>query len=573
MKAMFRYLKPYRKGLVLATLAVTLATVCDLLLPTIMSQILNRGVYEKDLPYIIRCCGVMLAVSLVGLAAVLAGAKISSDVVAAFCADVRHVVFRKVNRMSFEEFDELGTAALVTRATHDVQTVSWVAAELCGTVVTIPVLFFGGVLLAIRKDVALSLCMLAFVPLIFAAVIIIGRKIYPLWIKSDEYIDKQNDLMRHRIRGVRVIRAFGAEGKEHDRIAQATRTMAEYIIRGNVAMGLIAPLATLLLNLAAVLIVYISGIRMESGSSLSGGDVFAIVQYVSLVTGGVIMAAFTIISLPQAKVAADRIGQILTAKGMADPIAPQDLVFTGDIEFENVTFRYEGAAEPALKEISLKIHPGQKVAVIGGTGAGKSTLVSMLLGFRLPTEGRVLLDGVPTTKLSRFTMRENMSCALQNATIFSGSIRENVRIGKPTADDDQIREALRIAQALEFVDSLPEGLDHNITQSGKNLSGGQKQRLSIARAVLKDAPIYIFDDSFSALDFLTEARLRAALAEKVRGKTQIVITQRITSAMHADCVFVMDNGMLVDAGTHAQLLQRCDVYREIYISQTGGEVL
>lgn len=573
MKAMFRYLKPYRKGLVLATLAVTLATACDLLLPTIMSQILNRGVYEKDLPYIIRCCGVMLVVSLVGLASVLAGAKISSDVVAAFCADVRHMVFRKVNRMSFEEFGELGTAALVTRATHDVQTVSWVAAELCGTVVTIPVLFFGGVLLAMRKDVALSLCMLAFVPLIFAAVIVIGRKIYPLWIKSDEYIDKQNDLMRHRIRGVRVIRAFGAEGKEHDRIAQATRTMAEYIIRGNVAMGLIAPLATLLLNLAAVLIVYISGIRMESGSSLSGGDVFAIVQYVSLVTGGVIMAAFTIISLPQAKVAADRIGQVLTAKGMADPIAPQDLVFTGDIEFENVTFRYEGAAEPALKEISLKIHPGQKVAVIGGTGAGKSTLVSMLLGFRLPTEGRVLLDGIPTTKLSRFTMRENMSCALQNATIFSGSIRENVRIGKPTADDDQIREALRIAQALEFVDSLPEGLDHNITQSGKNLSGGQKQRLSIARAVLKDAPIYIFDDSFSALDFLTEARLRVALAEKVRGKTQIVITQRITSAMHADCVFVMDNGMLVDAGTHAQLLQRCDVYREIYISQTGGEVL
>lgn len=573
MKAMFRYLKPYRKGLVLATLAVTLATVCDLLLPTIMSQILNRGVYEKDLPYIIRCCGVMLAVSLVGLAAVLTGAKISSDVVAAFCADVRHVVFRKVNRMSFEEFGELGTAALVTRATHDVQTVSWVAAELCGTVVTIPVLFFGGVLLAMRKDVALSLCMLAFVPLIFAAVIIIGRKIYPLWIKSDEYIDKQNDLMRHRIRGVRVIRAFGAEGKEHDRIAQATRTMAEYIIRGNVAMGLIAPLATLLLNLAAVLIVYISGIRMESGSSLSGGDVFAVVQYVSLVTGGVIMAAFTIISLPQAKVAADRIGQVLTAKGMADPIPPQDLVFTGDIEFENVTFRYEGAAEPALKEISLKIRPGQKVAVIGGTGAGKSTLVSMLLGFRLPTEGRVLLDGIPTTKLSRFTMRENMSCALQNATIFSGSIRENVRIGKPAADDDQIREALRIAQALEFVDSLPEGLNHNITQSGKNLSGGQKQRLSIARAVLKDAPIYIFDDSFSALDFLTEARLRAALAEKVRGKTQIVITQRITSAMHADCVFVMDNGMLVDAGTHAQLLQRCDVYREIYISQTGGEVL
>lgn len=573
MKAMLKHLKPYRKGLILSTLAITLATVCDLLLPTIMSEILNRGVYQQDLPYILKCCGLMLAVSALGLGSVLLGSKLSSDVVAAFCADVRSVVFRKVNRMSFEEFGALGTAALVTRATHDVQTVSWVAAELCGTVITIPVLFFGGVLLAMRKDVALSLCLLAFVPVIFVAVILIGRKIHPLWEKSDAYIDKQNDLMRQRLRGIRVIRAFGAEEKEHGRVADATRTMAEYIIRGNVSAGLIAPLATLLLNLGAVLIVYVSGIRMESGSDLSGGDVFAIVQYVSLVTGGVIMAAFTIISLPQAKVAAQRIGQVLNARGMADPIAPQDLVFTGDIEFENVSFRYEGAAEAALKDISMKIRPGQKVAVIGGTGSGKSTLVSMLLGFRLPTEGRVLLDGIPTTKLSRYTMRQNMSCVLQATTIYSGTIRENVRMGKLDATDDQIRQALSIAQAAEFVDSFPDGLDHEITQSGKNLSGGQKQRLSIARAVLKDAPIYIFDDSFSALDFLTEARLRSALAEKVRHKTQLVITQRITSAMHADRIFVMDNGRLVDAGTHPELLQRCGVYREIYVSQTGGETL
>lgn len=571
MKEMLKYLLPYWKGLVLATVAVAVSTVCDLLLPTIMSQILNNGVQQKDIGYIVICCGVMLAVSLIGLGAVILGSKISCDVVAGFCADVRGVVFRKVNRMSFEEFGKLGTAALVTRATHDVQTVSWVAAELCGTVVTIPVLFFGGVILAMRKDVTLSLILLAFVPVIFAVVLYIGRKNVPLWIKSDEYIDKQNDIMRQRLRGIRVIRAFNAEDKEHASIAEATRVMAESIIKGNVAMGLITPMATFLLNLAAVLVVYCGAWRMELGSGLTGGDVFAIIQYVSLVSGGIIMGAFTIIMFPQARVAADRIGQVLSAEGMADPIARQDMRFTGDIRFKHVSFRYEGAAESALKDIDLHIKPGEKVAVIGGTGAGKSTLISMLLGFRMPTEGQVYLDGMPTTELSRHTMRENMSCVLQNATIYSGTIRENVKMGRLDASDEEILEALSVAQARKFVDGFTDGLDHEIKQSGKNLSGGQKQRLSIARAVLKNAPIYIFDDSFSALDFLTEANLRGALARKTAGKTQIIVTQRVTSAMHCSRIFVMEDGMVVGQGSHQSLLENCPVYREIYASQTGGE--
>lgn len=572
MKEMLKYLLPYKKGLILATLLVTVSTVCDLLLPTVMSGILNNGVYHSDLEYILKSCAVMLLIALIGLATVILGSKISNEVVAGFCADVRGVVFRKVNQMSFEEFGKLGIAALVTRATHDVGTVSWIASELCGTIITIPVLFFGGVALSLRKDVTLALTMLAFVPVILVLVIMLGRKIVPLWEKSDDYIDRQNDIMRERLRGIRVIRAFGAENKEHGRVADATRLMAEYIIKGNVAMGLITPVATLLLNLAAVLIVYLSGWRMETGSDLTGGDVFAIVQYISLVSSGVIMGAFTIIMLPRAKVAADRIGQVLKAQGMADPIARQELTFTGDIEFCNVSFRYEGAAEPALKNITLHIRRGQKVAVIGGTGAGKSTVVSMLLGFRMPTSGQVRLDGIPTEKLSRHTMRRNMSCVLQNATIYSGTIRENVQMGRQDATDEQILEALEVAQAGEFVRSFADGLDHEIKQSGKNLSGGQKQRLSIARAVLKDAPIYIFDDSFSALDFLTEARLRGALAQRIAGKTQIVITQRVTSAMHADCIFVMDKGQLIDAGTHTELLERCGVYKEIFASQTGGAV-
>lgn len=572
MKEILKYLKPYSVGILLAVLAIGTSTVCDLLLPTIMSEILNNGVGARDFAYIVKCCAVMLAVSLVGLGTYLVGSWNSARVVSGFCADVRTAVFRKVNQMNFEEFGSLGTAALVTRATHDVDTVSWIASELSGTVITIPVLFLGGVALAMAKDVWLSLTMLAFVPVILLIVIVIGRKIIPLWKKSDEYIDRQNSIMRQRLRGIRVIRAFNAEPQEHKKIADATRVMAENIIRSNVSMGLVTPLITLLLNIAAVLIVYFGGWRMETGSGISGGDIFAIVQYVSLVAGGVLTGAFSIIMFPHAKVAAERIGQVMHAEGMADPIAPQDITLSGDVVFDHVTFRYAGAESSALKDISFHIRPGEKAAIIGGTGSGKSTIVSMLMGFRMPTEGAVLLDGIPTEEMSRHTMRRNISCVLQNTSIYSGTIRENIRMGKQDATDAQIMEALTVAQAADFVNGFPDGLDHEIRQSGKNLSGGQKQRLSIARAIRKEASIYVFDDSFSALDFLTEARLRGALAKHIAGKTEIMVTQRVTSAMHCDIIFVMDQGELVGAGTHETLLRTCSVYREIYASQTGGGV-
>ncbi len=570
MKEMLKYLRPYRRGLLLATLALTVSTVCDLLLPTIMSEILNRGVYGQDFSYIVRCCIGMLVVAAMGLGSVLLGSFVSSRVVAAFCADVRGDVFRKVNAMSFEEYGGLGVAALVTRATHDVQTVSWIASELCGTIFMIPVLFFGGVVLAMRKDLALSLMMLAFVPIIMLVVLRVAKKIVPLWEKADVLIDRQNSLMRQRLRGIRVIRAFNAENQEHGKITNAIDEMSESFIKSNISMGMISPLAMLLLNVAAVLIVYFGGWRMEQGSGLTGGDVFAIVQYIALVSNGLIMGAFTIINFPQARVSANRIGQVLRAEGMADPVARQELTLSGDISFSRVCFRYEGAAEFALQDISLHIHPGEKAAVIGGTGAGKSTLVSMLMGFRMPTSGTVYLDGIPTTELSRHTMRENMSCVLQNSTIYSGTVRENVAMGRLDADYEALTEALKEAQAWEFVGEFPEKLDHEIKQSGKNLSGGQKQRLSIARALVKTASIYLFDDSFSALDYLTEAKLRSALAQKLQGKTQLIITQRITSAMHCDRIFVMDQGRLVDQGTHQELLSRCEVYQQIYLSQTGG---
>ena len=398
-------------------------------------------------------------------------------------------------------------------------------------------------------------------------------KVEPLWKISDQFCDKQNDLVRERLHGIRVIRAFNREEQEQGRIAEATRVMAEHIIEANTKMGLVAPIAIALMNLVAVAILYFGGSRMQSGiSAASGGDIFAMVQYVALVMNGIVMAAFALVMYPHAKVAAGRIGEVMDANMMTETAEEDDnITFAGDIRMENVTFRYEGADAAAVSDVSLHIAAGQKVAIIGGTGSGKSTLVQLLMAFRLPTEGKIYFDGRDAATLSRRTIRHNISCVLQRAGIYSGTIRENIAMGRPSASEEELMEAAAVAQMADYIKAQPEGLDHRLEQAGKNLSGGQKQRVSIARAVLKNAPIYLFDDSFSALDFMTEANLRRALAEKAAGRTQIVVTQRVTSAMSSDQIFVMDGGRLVDSGTHRELLERCKVYREIYLSQTGGE--
>ena len=572
MKDILPYLKPYRRRIALAMLLVAAATVCDLLLPTIMNDILNNGVRQSDFAYIVRCCAWMLAVAAAGLAALLAGRKISCDVVAGFNADLRTDVFSLVNNMTFEEFNSIGAAALLSRSTYDIGTVSWVASMISGSLITIPVLFFGGVILALRKDVTMSLILLLFVPAIFLIVRPISKRIGPLHETSDKYIDIQNDVMRERLHGIRVIRAFNKEASLQQKIADATHVMAENIINANVQMGLLSPAAVLLVNLAGVAIIWLGGWRMETGShAISGGDIFAIIQYLALVANGVLMGGFAMVMLPHAKVAADRIGEIFHATGMQETTKGAEHTFGGEITFDHVTFRYEGASEAAVQDVSMHILPGQKIAVIGGTGSGKSTLVQLLLSFRLPTEGQILFDGVSASQIDRGVIRKNISCVLQKTAVYSGTIRHNIEMGRPGAEEADILEAADIAQLTPFLNSLPEHLEHPLQQSGKNLSGGQKQRLCIARAILKDAPIYVFDDSFSALDFLTEANLRRSLNEKIQGKTQIVITQRITSAMNADHIFVMDRGRLVDHGVHAELSSRCKIYQEIYASQTGGD--
>ena len=574
MRKLLSYLKPYRGKIALATLLMAISAVCNLLLPTLMSNVLDKGVYgaaEADtFGYILKTGGWMLGISLLSLASVAGGYWVVYHVISGYTWSLRSALFRKVHTMTLAEVGRIGASNLVTRSTHDVGTLNWVISMLCGSIITIPLMFLGGVFLCMRKDFQLSLVILCAVPLLLAAVLVMSKKIDKLWEISDEYCDRQNDLVRERLRGIRVIRAFDRELLAHGRITEATRVMADNIIRANVRMALIDPLAAFVLNTAALLIVYLGGVRMERGSGLTPGDVFAMVQYINIILGAIVSVSFAIVMLPHVRVAARRLSQVTESTGLEEDRPAQGLRFDGAIDLEGLSYSYPGSALPALSDLELHIGAGEWVSVIGGTGSGKSTLAELLLGFRSPDSGVLRFDGQDAANMSVKDIRNNISCAMQKSMLYAGTVAENLRMAKPEATDEELWQVLELAQIADFLREKPEGLSFKLEPAATNISGGQKQRLAIARALLKDAPIYIFDDSFSALDFLTEAKVRRAINQRLAGRTRIVITQRVVSAMHCDRIFVLSDGSLAGAGTHAQLLESCPIYREIYLSQTGG---
>lgn len=574
MRKLLSYLKPYKGKIALATLLMAVSAVCDLLLPTLMSDVLDKGVYgaaEADtFGYIIKTAAMMLGISLISLAAVAGGYWVAFRVVAGYTWSLRSALFRRIHTMTLTEVGRLGASNLVTRTTHDVGTMNWIISSICGEILIIPMMFIGAVVMCMRKDVWLSLIILVAVPLLIGAGMMMSKKIERLWEISDEYCDRQNDLVRERLRGVRVIRAFDRERYAHERITDATRVMADNIIRANVRMEIIDPAAAFVLNTVALLIVYLGGVRMERGSGLTAGDVFAIIQYISIILGAIISVSYDIVMLPHIRVAVRRLRQITESEGVEEDRPAEGIRFTGAIDLDNAGFTYPGSSLPALSGVEMHIRAGEWVSVIGGTGSGKTTLAELLLAFRAPCEGKLCFDGRDAAELSPKDVRANVSCSLQKSMLYAGTVAENLRMGKPDATDEELWDALELAQVADFVREQPDGLNFRLEPAGTNVSGGQKQRLAIARAILKDAAIYIFDDSFSALDFITEAKVRRALAEKLAGRTRIVITQRVVSAMHCDRIFVLADGAIVGAGTHAELLESCPIYREIYLSQTGG---
>ncbi|MCI6418672.1 MAG: ABC transporter ATP-binding protein/permease, partial [Clostridiales bacterium] len=564
---LLRLLKPDAGRIVLVVFLTLITSAASLALPYLMSYIVEYGIGGQNMTVTLACSGIMLGVSIMGLVVGILSYKISAGVVSRYSKTLREVIFKKVNTLNPDQLNHWGTGALITRSTNDIWLLEECASMLMQGVISIPILVLGGSALAFLADPWLALIMFTFVPVVVTVLYFVVRRIMPLWEKSDEYIDKQNSIIRERLTGIRVIRAFNREDRECDRANEATLVMAKNIIKANVNMGLLTPVIMLGLNLVTILILYVGAKLMQGGkSAVTGADIIAIVQYVALVMNGIMMFAMMLAFLPKVAVNSRRINEILETEVQKEPDDENLPAFSGALKFSHVDFRYEGASENALSDVSFDIAPGEKVAFIGGTGSGKSSIVKLIMKFFNPTSGEISYDGKSVSEISGKRVRNNVTCVLQNATIFSGTIGSNVRMSAADASDEQVYDALKVAELKGFVENLETGLDYEILSGGSNLSGGQKQRLSIARAMLKNGSIYLFDDSFSALDFLTEAHVKENLDKTLSGKTRIVMTQRASTAASADKIFVLDEGRIVGRGTHKDLLSSCRQYREIYES-------
>ncbi len=567
-----RYLRPYRGALVLVVVLLAAQSIGNLYLPSLMGDIINNGVAKGDTGYIMRTGGFMLLVTL-GLAvcaviAVYFGARTAM----AFGRDVRGDVFRTVVGFAQAEINHFGTPSLITRNTNDVQQVQMVLVMALNVMVMAPIMMVGGVIMALREDVPLSGLLVAIIPLMVLVIGTLAVRALPLFRAMQVKIDRINKVMREKLAGVRVIRAFVRTDFEERRFDEANRDLTDTALRVNRLFALMIPALFLILNLSMVAIMWFGGLRINA-NEMPIGNLIAFIQYVMQILFAVMMATVMFVMVPRAAASGERIAEVLdTPASIHDPETPVELVQPhGRVEFHDVEFRYPGAEEPVLGGISFVAAPGATTAIIGSTGAGKTTLINLLTRAYDVTGGRITVDGVDIRELRQEDLWRLVGDVPQKAFLFGGTVASNLRYGDESATDDELWHALEIAQAREFVEEMPGGLEAEIEQGGSNVSGGQRQRLAIARAIAKRPPIYVFDDSFSALDFQTDARLRAALRDETRDATVIIVAQRVGTIMHAERIIVLDAGAIVGIGTHAELLETCETYSEIVYSQMTKE--
>lgn len=567
-KFLFKYFKKYKLSLALTGVLYLVASASALAMPNLMSRIIDDGIRNSNIKTVYVLSGIMLSIAVVSFLLAIVGKKMNAVVSNSIAEDMRNDVFEKINSLTFEEFSSIGSSSLLTRANEDVFALQDVANSFVYAVTNVPVMLFGGVILSLLKDFSIALILLSVIPIVAFIVFLLVKKMGRLWEISNKYCDKQNKLVRERLTGIRVIRAFDKERYEHGRISEATDVMADNMIRANVLSSLITPVSLLLLNVVTVAVIYVGAIRMQNPAILKAGDIIAIIQYVGIASNGLLAAVWVFAWLPHFKVSARRVNEVLSLKGVPESEDKAKYI-RGDIRITNLSFTYPHAKLPALTDVNMNIEEGETVAIIGGTGSGKTTLIKLLAGFYEPTEGTILFGGYDYSALTTDDVRSNISVALQKSMIFEGTIKDNVMMSKTDAGDEEVFHALETARMADYVNSHKEGIYYELSQSGANLSGGQKQRINIARTIFKKSSVYVFDDSFSALDFLTESKLRRALSVELKGKTQIIITQRISTAIHSDRIFVMANGKIVGEGSHDDLINTCEIYKEIYASQMG----
>jgi ATP-binding cassette subfamily B protein len=568
---MFAFLRPYRRAIGLVLGLIFLQSLSELYLPTLMADIVNHGIVTGNDGHIWRVGGLMLLVSAAGGLFSVAASYHSSKVSAGFGRIVRGRMFEHVEGFSLQEFDKFGTASLITRTTNDITQVQQVLLMMMRMMVSAPMMCIGGIIMAVSKDPMLSLVIVCAIPVLVLTIVSIGRKASPLFRSLQAKTDKLNLVLREHLTGVRVIRAFNRAGHEKKRFDLASLDYTETAVKVNKILAFMMPLMMLIMNLTSIAIIWFGGLRISAGH-MQVGDLMAFLQYAMQIMFSMLMLSMMFVMIPRASASAARINEVLDTKPeIVDRPSVKAAARGGRIVFDRVTFRYPGAEQPALSDISFEAGPGETTAIIGGTGSGKSTLVSLIPRFYDVESGRVTIDGIDVREMTQESLRAKIGFVPQKAALFSGTIRDNIRFGKEDATDGEIRRAAEIAQAAAFIDEKPDGYDSVISQGGDNLSGGQKQRLSIARALVRKPEIYVFDDSFSALDFKTDANLRAALRQETRNATVIIVAQRVSTIRDADRIIVLDEGKIAGIGTHHELLETSDVYREIVSSQLTEE--
>ncbi|MGL4346019.1 MAG: ABC transporter ATP-binding protein [Cellulosilyticaceae bacterium] len=572
MKPLLKFLKPYSKSLVITLVLLFLQSAANLFLPRLMSKIVDVGITNGDIPYILRIGSLMLIAALLGTIFVIVSNLISSKIAMGFSHDLRNSLFSKIEGFSLGEFSTVGTASLITRSTNDITQVQQLILMALRMMVTAPLMIIGGVIMALTTNVSLSVILLVSLPILILVIWLVGRRGIPLFKQMQNKLDEVNLVLRENLMGVRVIRSFNRIPYEQRRFHHANEDLTDNAIKVNKIIALLMPSMMVIMNITTVAILWFGGGRVDQGT-LEVGDLIAFTQYVMQIMMSLVMLTMLFVLVPRASASATRISEVLeipfSIQDSPHPVSAPPL--EGYLSFSHVSFTYPGSSEPALHDISFDTKPGEVTAIIGGTGSGKSTLLNLISRFYEVSCGEILVDGTPIQTLPVEVLRQKIGLVPQKAILFSGSIKDNLCFGKENASDEEVSHALEVAQATDFVSRMPEGITSYIAQGGTNVSGGQKQRLSIARALIRKPEIYLFDDSFSALDFKTDAALRKALKTELMQSTMILVAQRVSTIMDADRILVLHDGELVGIGTHQELLQHCPLYKEIALSQLSEE--
>lgn len=591
MLKLFALLKPLRGSVAMVAVFALAQSLANLYLPRLMADIVDFGIVRGDTRKIYEIGGLMLLVAIVGTICAVAGSYFASMVATGFGRIIRGRVFDRVAHFSVHQFEEFSTASLITRTTNDTTQVQQVLLMLLSMAISAPMMAIGGVTLSLSQDARLARVLIAVIPILAVVFFLIMWKAVPLYQQMQIKIDRLNLVLDEGLSGVRVIRAFDRGAEQSRRFATANEAVTSNAIHVNRLVALLMPAMFFMMNLTSVLILWFGAVRIDAGA-MHVGAMMASLQYAIQILFAVFMVTAVFVMLPRAAASAERINAVLdVVPDVVDPLNVGSGVNVasafsrtengesgfsrtiGRVEFQNVTFQYPGAQEPAVSDVSFTALPGEVTAIIGGTGSGKSTLAGLIPRFYDVNAGRLLVDGVDVREMRQAGLRARIGYVPQKAVLFTGTVASNIRFGHDEATDDEMRHAASVAQAAEFIDQMKDGYDSPVSQGGINLSGGQKQRLAIARALSRRAPIYVFDDSFSALDFTTDARLRAALKADLAGATVVIVSQRIGTVMHADRIVVLDDGRVVGQGRHAELLETCEVYRQIAESQASlGEV-